>query len=46
VIQRKIFLDVDYPLAACLATVLVTTVFAFNVASILLLRRNGRAAVR
>lgn len=42
-IQRKIFLDVDYPLAACLATVLVVLVFLFNVASVLLLRWNMRS---
>jgi putative spermidine/putrescine transport system permease protein len=44
-IQRKIALDIDYPLAACLATVLVAIVFAFNLLSLLLLRRRGRAAV-
>jgi len=38
VIQRKVFLDVDYPLAACLATVLVVMVFFFNVAFALTLR--------
>lgn len=37
VIQRKIFLDVDYPLAACLATLLVVMVFLFNVAAALML---------
>ena len=42
VIQRKIFLDVDYPLAACLATVLVALVFLFNVASAFLLRQRAR----
>ena len=45
VIQRKIFLDVDYPLAACLATLLVLMVFLFNVASALVMhgmtRRRG-----
>jgi len=40
-IQRKILLDVDYPLAACLATVLVALVFLFNVASVLLMRRRA-----
>jgi len=40
VIQRKIFLDVDYPLAACLATLLVVMVFLFNVAAALALRRT------
>ena len=46
VIQRKIFLDVDYPLAACLATILVVMVFIFNVVAALLLRRmtHGRRA--
>lgn len=43
VIQRKIFLDVDYPLAACLATVLVVLVFLLNVASAFGVRRAARA---
>jgi putative spermidine/putrescine transport system permease protein len=42
-IQRKIFLDVDYPLAAALATVLVAIVFAVNLLSVLLLRRARTA---
>jgi putative spermidine/putrescine transport system permease protein len=42
VIQRKIFLDVDYPLAACLATVLVAMVFLFNVTSMFILHRKTR----
>ena len=42
VIQRKIFLDVDYPMAACLATLLVVLVFLFNIASALALRRMTR----
>jgi putative spermidine/putrescine transport system permease protein len=44
VIQRKIFLDVDYPLAACLATVLVAMVFALNVASAVLVHRKTQTA--
>jgi putative spermidine/putrescine transport system permease protein len=44
VIQRKILLDVDYPLAACLAIELVMLVFLFNVAVALLLRRKFRLA--
>jgi len=43
-IQRKIFLDVDYPIAACLATVLVAIVFAFNLLSVLLLRQRRKTA--
>ena len=43
-IQRKIALDIDYPLAACLATVLVAIVFVFNLLSLHLLRRRGRVA--
>jgi putative spermidine/putrescine transport system permease protein len=43
VIQRKILLDVDYPIAATLATLLVGVVFVINVASALLVR--PRAAI-
>ena len=44
IIQRKILLDVDYPLAASLATELVVLVFLFNVASALLVRWKTTAA--
>lgn len=43
-IQRKIMLDVDYPLAASLSTLLVVLVFLFNLAAALLLRRRGAPA--
>jgi putative spermidine/putrescine transport system permease protein len=43
-IQRKIALDIDYPMAACLATLLVAMVFAFNLLSLMLLRQGARAA--
>jgi len=46
IIQRKILLDVDYPLAACLATELVVLVFLFNVASALLVHWKTTAARR
>jgi len=44
VIQRKILLDVDYPVAATLATLLVGVVFVINVASALLVRPRAAAA--
>lgn len=44
VIQRKILLDVDYPLAASLSTLLVVLVFLFNLAAALLLRRRHPGA--
>jgi len=44
VIQRKILLDVDYPIAATLATLLVGVVFLINVASALLVRRRAAGA--
>ena len=44
VIQRKILLDVDYPIAATLATLLVGVVFFINVASALLVRRRAAGA--
>ena len=44
VIQRKILLDVDYPIAATLATLLVGVVFLINVASALLARPRGAVA--
>ena len=44
VIQRKILLDVDYPIAATLATVLVGVVCLINVASALLVRRRAAGA--
>jgi putative spermidine/putrescine transport system permease protein len=43
-IQRKIMLDVDYPLAASLSTLLVVLVFLFNLATALLLRRRRAPA--
>jgi putative spermidine/putrescine transport system permease protein len=44
VIQRKILLDVDYPIAATLATLLVGVAFLINVASALLVRRRAAGA--
>jgi ABC-type spermidine/putrescine transport system permease subunit I len=44
VIQRKILLDVDYPIAATLATLLVGVVFIIKVASALLGRRRAAGA--
>ena len=41
VIQRKILLDVDYPIAATLSTLLVGVVFLINLASVLLVRRRA-----
>jgi putative spermidine/putrescine transport system permease protein len=46
VIQRKILQDVDYPIAACLATELVVLVFLLNVASALLIRYGAKFARR
>lgn len=44
VIQRKIMLDVDYPLAASLSTLLLALVFLFNLLTALLLQRRGPGA--